>query len=71
MPKKGGALKIEDLLIREIDKAPSLRSVAQATGLRYGNLWRFYHEGSDIRLSSVQALLDHFGYKVIKKPKRR
>lgn len=60
-------MTIEEILLREIDRAPSLLSVSKATGLRYGNLHRFYNQGADIRLSSVQALADHFGYRLVKR----
>ena len=63
---------IADLLRREIKQSgETLSAIARATGVLQPPLWRFVNEGSDLVLGSVEKLLDHFGYEVVKKRGRR
>ena len=64
-------MKIAALLKREIKQAESQGKVAEGAGIDQANLSRFLNSGSDIRLSSVQALLDYFGYVLVKKRGRK
>ena len=64
-------MKIAALLKREIKQAESQGKVAKGSGIDQANLSRFLNSGSDIRLSSVQALLDYFGYVLVKKRGRK
>ena len=65
-------MTIAELLRREIAKADTLMEVSEGADVSYGNLYRFYYEETDIRLSNVQRLVDYFGFQLVKKrPKQR
>ena len=64
--------EILDELRRAIrESGESINSIAKATGVAHPVIVRFM-QGRDIRLTTVDKLLDHFGLKLIRtKPDRR
>ena len=62
---------IREILIAEIDREESLKSVADAAQMTYSSLHGFVHSEADIRLSNVERLADYFGLVLMKKRNRR
>ena len=63
---------IATLLRREIKQSgETISAIARTTGILQPPLWRFVNEGSDLMLGSIEKLLDHFGYEVVKKGSRQ
>jgi hypothetical protein len=60
-------MTIADQLVREIEKAESLKQVSDGSGVPYSRLHGFYNDNVDLRLSNVQALVDYFGFKLVNK----